>query len=452
MQILLINDNKIVSRLISLTCEKNSIDFEEIQEINNASKNSYDFIFIDSDIYTQELLEEIENKLSFKKLIFIASKGAEIPQSIEVVLEKPFLPTDFLELIQKQSSYLQESEELPENEDEKESDSQTDEMIEDITDLDEKEETEEFAKENFDFDFSDLESEIDIKNESEKTEETIFEETDLEETEKENEEENKEEFLIQEEEKEENLQAKIEKEFPDIQLEEKENEEEQNQEEILKEENEETLRQEEEFLTNENKTFKETAEDEALLDQISQEIADKFNGKEHNAQESPFIQENEIKEEERKESVLDKEDIEQVKQFLEEEESDSNKKEDIKMYQDGFASLTQEALLEALQDINIKEENIEINKSSLSKEEIYKEKNQESVLKEEAKAEETDQTESQTEKEINFQESKENTDKTSEKEKEPKESIEDTLEKAEIIKKVLEEMEINITISFKRRK
>ena len=66
MRILLFNDNKIVSRLISLTCEKNGIEFHEIENKDDlGDEKNYDYIFIDGDFYTDELKEEIKSKKSY---------------------------------------------------------------------------------------------------------------------------------------------------------------------------------------------------------------------------------------------------------------------------------------------------------------------------------------------------------------------------------------------------
>jgi len=99
--ILLINDNKIVSRLLQLSSEKNGYNLEEITALDS-SGDSYDVIFIDSDRYSDDLLREIESKLKYGKLGYIGVKQETTPEGFDIVIEKPFLPTDFVDIIKEQ--------------------------------------------------------------------------------------------------------------------------------------------------------------------------------------------------------------------------------------------------------------------------------------------------------------------------------------------------------------
>jgi uncharacterized membrane protein len=99
--ILLINDNKIVSRLLQLSSEKNGYNLEEVTILDN-SGGSYDVVFIDSDRYSDELMREIESKLKYGKLGYIGVKQETVPEGFDIVIEKPFLPTDFVDIIKEQ--------------------------------------------------------------------------------------------------------------------------------------------------------------------------------------------------------------------------------------------------------------------------------------------------------------------------------------------------------------
>ena len=361
-----------------MTCEKNGIDFKEIEKVNDVGENeNYDYIFIDGDFYTDELKEEITSKINYRYLGYIASKGTDIPDGIDIVLEKPFLPTDFLELIQNNTvdDNTQESEIKQEEEENT--------LEDELEKLDDE----------FDFNFDDIEEDKtkEQKEDEEKQEDDILKDEDN--------------YFVEENKPEE----------------EEESEKEEQKDEI---------------------------EDDILLDRISQEIADEFKEKSETDEKTvPDFEVEELydtgeKEDEIKksETILDKDDIETVKHFLDEEESSEDiSKTDSNMQTNDFSSLTQEALLNALQEVHIKESKI-----AGSKEEIIKqEEEQNEQIKEETK-EDMPPVEYDT-----FEVTEKN---KNELEEEIQNSISETLEKVEMMKKVLEDMEINITINFKSKK
>jgi len=100
LSILLINDNKIVSRLLQLSSKKSGFDIEE-NGVFSPEKDFYNLIFVDSDKYSDELLQNIKENLTYDKLVFIGTAQVKKPEGFELVLEKPFLPTDFTALIEK---------------------------------------------------------------------------------------------------------------------------------------------------------------------------------------------------------------------------------------------------------------------------------------------------------------------------------------------------------------
>ncbi|EKM2538001.1 hypothetical protein PUL63_000146 [Campylobacter coli] len=97
MKILLLNENPVVSRLISLSAKKMSYDFEEINAYDE-NLGHYDVIIVDSD--TPAPLKILKEKCD--KLIFLAPRN----QSVDIdalILHKPFLPTDFLNLLNQEN-------------------------------------------------------------------------------------------------------------------------------------------------------------------------------------------------------------------------------------------------------------------------------------------------------------------------------------------------------------
>lgn len=107
--ILLINDNKIVSRLLQLSSEKQNYTLEEINDYT-AGKDAYNVIFIDSEKYDPDAWEALKSTLTYDKLGFIGDKTHPKPEGFDLVLEKPFLPTDFVALMQENFRVMSEDE------------------------------------------------------------------------------------------------------------------------------------------------------------------------------------------------------------------------------------------------------------------------------------------------------------------------------------------------------
>ncbi|EPY5401532.1 hypothetical protein ACXDV6_000072 [Campylobacter coli] len=107
MKILLLNENPVVSRLISLSAKKMSYDFEEINAYDE-NLGHYDVIIVDSDIPAP--LKILKEKCD--KLIFLAPRN----QSADIdalILHKPFLPTDFLNLLNQENLKIADDTILP---------------------------------------------------------------------------------------------------------------------------------------------------------------------------------------------------------------------------------------------------------------------------------------------------------------------------------------------------
>ena len=107
--IFLVNDNKIVSRLLQLSSEKHGYLLEEKIEIE-PSREHYDFVLIDSDSYSPETIEKLKSKVTFGKLGYIGVKKETVPSEFDMHLDKPFLPSDFVNIIEENMSAITEEE------------------------------------------------------------------------------------------------------------------------------------------------------------------------------------------------------------------------------------------------------------------------------------------------------------------------------------------------------
>ncbi|MFA6136827.1 MAG: DNA topoisomerase IV [Sulfurimonas sp.] len=106
MKILLLNDNPVVNKLVTLSAQKTSDDLEVISSIDDISSQSCDLLVLDDTLYTDEGWEEIQEKVKFKKSLYICAKNAIEVSGFTATLKKPFLPTELVELFSTLSKGL----------------------------------------------------------------------------------------------------------------------------------------------------------------------------------------------------------------------------------------------------------------------------------------------------------------------------------------------------------
>ena len=96
MNVALINKNPTVSRLITLSLNKLGADYIEIDEVGKLDGN-FDYIVIDSEVSS----DGVDLKAYAPVIMALVPRGKEKPEFADAALEKPFLPTEFIEEIQK---------------------------------------------------------------------------------------------------------------------------------------------------------------------------------------------------------------------------------------------------------------------------------------------------------------------------------------------------------------
>ena len=94
MKVALINKNPAVSRLITLSLNKIGTKYSEFEDLNGFDDAQFDFIIIDSDVDSSELATD-------KKVMYLASRGESKPEFATLMLEKPFLPTEFISVFEQ---------------------------------------------------------------------------------------------------------------------------------------------------------------------------------------------------------------------------------------------------------------------------------------------------------------------------------------------------------------
>lgn len=153
MNILLLNNNPVVNKLVTLSVQKTSDELHTAENIEAIESGDYDLLIIDDALYSDEAMDEIASKISFSESLFICSKDAQEQAEFTKTLKKPFLPTDLVETLialakmvdtvelDKMDS-IEESDFDALSDDALFHDFETDESLDDLDDLDALEEVE----------------------------------------------------------------------------------------------------------------------------------------------------------------------------------------------------------------------------------------------------------------------------------------------------------------------
>lgn len=114
MNILLLNTNPVVSRLVALCMRDDTITFREVPDISDTGDTTYDIIFVDDASYDGETAAFLD-ALDTGKIVFFSRRdsGEEVGGAFDYVIKKPFLPSQIQAVIDEVSK-LQLHTPLPE--------------------------------------------------------------------------------------------------------------------------------------------------------------------------------------------------------------------------------------------------------------------------------------------------------------------------------------------------
>jgi len=118
MKILLINDNPVVTKLVTLSAQKTNDEVETIHSLDYMNGEKVDLMIVDDALYNDIFFDTIKDKISYKESLFICSRETETNTEFSSVIKKPFLPTDLVELFTNIDKKIKE---LPTKIDEEES-------------------------------------------------------------------------------------------------------------------------------------------------------------------------------------------------------------------------------------------------------------------------------------------------------------------------------------------
>ncbi len=168
MKILLITENPTIQKLFSLSAEKKG---DEVSVGNKESipDENYDVVFLDKEVYSKETFDNLKKSFPSSKFVLILNKNEEKIPGFDEFLQKPFLPTDLIDMLENINENKKSAADVGEDE----FDLESFEEIPDAGDFDEKNDDEDFL-------ISDDELEKEVE-ESDEDEDFIIDESELEE-------------------------------------------------------------------------------------------------------------------------------------------------------------------------------------------------------------------------------------------------------------------------------
>ena len=109
MNILLLNDNPVVTKLVTLSAQKTSDNLDIVDELEDVAQKPYDLFVLDDAFYSEDVINVVKAKTSFSSSLYICSRDAKEVLGFTQTLKKPFLPTDLVEIFANVSKELESS-------------------------------------------------------------------------------------------------------------------------------------------------------------------------------------------------------------------------------------------------------------------------------------------------------------------------------------------------------
>jgi len=134
-KILLLNDNPVVNKLVTLSAQKTSDELDIVTNVDDVAGASYDLVVVDDGIGSEEILGALKEKLAFSKSLYICTRDAAEVPGFDTRLKKPFLPTDLVELFAMFDKDIEKDELVQSLESETEPQEQEIEELEDLDEL-----------------------------------------------------------------------------------------------------------------------------------------------------------------------------------------------------------------------------------------------------------------------------------------------------------------------------
>jgi hypothetical protein len=102
MNILLINTNPVVSRLLALCTRDEHMVLDEVQSVDAAERSGYDIVFVDEAAYTDNMILLLEGLHIRKKVLLCYVEDPM--KGFDQMVKKPFLPSQIIKILTETES------------------------------------------------------------------------------------------------------------------------------------------------------------------------------------------------------------------------------------------------------------------------------------------------------------------------------------------------------------
>lgn len=96
MKVIVVNDNPAVSRLINISLTRLGYEFNEVKNLEDITSKDNELLICDSSLFDKD----VDYSSYAKNILYLVPRGSKIDENAKI-LEKPFLPTDFIETVEK---------------------------------------------------------------------------------------------------------------------------------------------------------------------------------------------------------------------------------------------------------------------------------------------------------------------------------------------------------------
>jgi len=111
MNILLVNNDTVIAKLIRLSTQKTGDRLDIATSIDEVREESYDLLILEGGLFDRAFLERLNDKVIYAHSIFITTRDQEETSLFEKQLHKPFLPTELLVLLHQFASIVKKEQE-----------------------------------------------------------------------------------------------------------------------------------------------------------------------------------------------------------------------------------------------------------------------------------------------------------------------------------------------------
>ena len=100
MNILLINTNPVVSRLLALCTRDEHMVLDEVKSVDAVERSGYDIVFVDEAVYTDNMISLLDEGLHIRTKVLLSYSEALV-RGFDQTVKKPFLPSHIIKILEQ---------------------------------------------------------------------------------------------------------------------------------------------------------------------------------------------------------------------------------------------------------------------------------------------------------------------------------------------------------------